>query len=118
MDLQFKSKQVFENYHKVAHHPKLTEFMWWFLELTGEAVVTSAWRRRPGIHNTDPLRALDLRSWLYNKPEKMADYINSKWSYDSLRPKLNVCIYHEVNKHGIHYHIQVSSYTVLREIVS
>lgn len=112
MDLQFKNETVFYNFTARALHPQLAAVLHWFWKRYFDVIVTSAWREQDsGIHNTDPLRAVDLRSWVFPDPEARADEINRAWLYDPLRTRLNVCIYHDTGR-GVHFHIQVHDRTV------
>lgn len=114
MFLEFKSENVFRNYHVVPHHFNLTEFEWWWLNEFGEAVVTSAYRYGDkGVHGQNPLRALDLRSWIYSNPKGMERYVNSVWVYDPKGPEKKCLILHNVRNKGIHFHLQVSDATII-----
>ena len=118
MGIEFKDKKAFDGFFKVRHHPKLAEFNWWFLETFGEIFVTSGWRKKTtdsGVHETDPLRAEDLRYSIYNNPEKMEKDINNTWIYDPARPRYKVCKLHDAGKErNMHFHIQVHNNTTRR----
>jgi len=115
--LQFKDNRIYAHFVEVPHHEKLVEFVAWFLGVFGEAVITSAHRSRKihsadsGIHMTDPLRAVDLRYYIYSAPEAVRDYTNLVWTYDPSRPHLQVCLLHNTGR-GRHFHIQVHDRTV------
>ncbi len=108
----FKNKQIFINAHKVMWHPLLMEVVWWIYEEREEIIITSAYREKPiyakdsGIHSTHPLRAVDIRSWIYNDPKRFEHRINSHWTYDSTRPQKRVAKYH-YGANGNHIHLQV-----------
>lgn len=81
-------------------------------------VITESYRdkRHPNdLHGTQPVRAIDLRSWCY--PDAMAyrimEWINKRWVYDSSRPKKVVAWIHD-SGNGIHLHIQVHPNTQRR----
>jgi len=113
MFVEFKSENVFRNYHVVPHHPNLIELEWWWLNEFGESVVTSAYRYNDkGVHGQNPLRGIDLRSWIYSNPEGMERYINTFWIYDPKRPKKKCVILHSKRDKGIHFHLQTSSATI------
>ena len=93
-----------------------------------ELIVTSDFRSKPihdkdpGIHGTNPLRAIDLRSWTMRNPELIEEKINKAWIYDTDRPQYNVCVYHEskrtqpdgtIKDLGFHFHLQVHDNTTL-----
>ena len=102
---QYKDESIYRNAHKVAWHPILLDFNLWFQERYPYLIITSAYRKT-GIHGTDPLRAEDLRSYVYLDPESIEHEINDIWVYDPDRPEKKVCIYHNVGR-GNHFHIQV-----------
>jgi len=113
--LQFKNEKVFRNFVAKPHHPNLIEVLWYILEKCGEVVVTSAYRYGDrGVHGTDPLRAVDLRSWIYSDgfQEFLLKEVNETFTYDPQREKMKVMIKHNVRDKGIHFHCQVSSRTV------
>jgi hypothetical protein len=72
-------------------------------------------RHRNDLHGTIPVRAIDIRSWIY--PDKFAydimSWINRRWIYDPDRPKMVVAMIHNSGK-GIHFHIQICSKTIIR----
>ena len=120
-DIQFKSYEIAHNFCDVQVHPKLTDLLLWIMEYTGEIIVTSARRYRTihekdsGIHLTDPLRAVDLRSHIYNCSEKVAEIINTAWQYDWRRKTLRCAVLHDTGL-GRHLHIQIHERTRRRDI--
>jgi hypothetical protein len=77
-------------------------------------VVTESYRkkRHPNdLHGTDPVRAIDIRSWCYRDAETVARDINSKWAYDPARPHMKVAVLHDSGQ-GEHIHLQVHPRTV------
>ena len=114
--MRCKNKQVFINYHSHAKHPALIELNWW-LEGRVEVIITSAYRKYyihtkdSGIHTVLPIRAEDLRSWIFKNPHKIEKLINDNWIYDPKRPKLKCCVLHDSGQ-GVHFHIQVHDNTV------
>lgn len=121
----------------MSWHPKLVELMVWLTvslhtDHGNNLVVTSAWRPKKihhndsGIHITNPLRAFDLRShrWVADadgghyvsifgvEPEQIRDAVNHCWQYDSDRPNLKVCVFHNTGL-GWHMHMQVHPHTTL-----
>ena len=76
-------------------------------------VVTESYRKqkhRNDLHGTDPIRAIDIRSWCYTYPEGVADWINETWIYDPDRPDMKCAILHDAGS-GMHFHIQVHPMT-------
>ena len=80
---------------------------------------TEGWRaaRRSGdVHNTVPLRAVDLRSWFYQPTvaEDIEWNINKIWEYDPNRPDMKCAWIHD-SGNGIHFHIQTHPNTRRRQ---
>jgi len=119
MNIAFKSDNIFKNFCKVPHHPVLDDLICWLHENKIERIVTSAYRANKihpadsGIHTTNPLRAIDLRSWTIRNPNIVRDKINNAWLYDPARPGKKVCVYHTTGR-GYHFHLQVHDNTRLK----
>lgn len=60
------------------------------------------------LHSTDPVRAVDLRSWIYtdSELESLILEVNTLWEYDSTRPSMKCCVLHDSGG-GKHLHLQV-----------
>ena len=123
MNIAFKNDDLFRSFCTIPRHPILIEVMLWmnYLKIGRqrlELIVTSDHREKlihdkdPGIHNTDPQRAIDFRSWTMRNPEIIKEKINKAWIYDPNRPKFKVCVYHNIGQ-GHHFHIQVCKNTKL-----
>ncbi len=98
-----------------TYHPFLVEVLEWFSLIAGfQLVFTSGYRLTTGVHGTDPCRAMDIRSRVFQHPQAVADMINARYEYDPLRPEMQVAIYHDVGR-GKHIHIQVHGLTRRRE---
>ena len=108
--LKFKDEKIMHNFCDVRIHPILTDIINYILQLHGEVIVTSAFRpikihqTDSGIHSTDPLRALDIRHYIYNNPDALVDIVNRKFTYDPKRPTKKCAIFH--NTKGWHIHLQ------------
>lgn len=109
----FSSRPVFNNAFYVGWHDRLVDVVEWLTGILDELpTITSTWRPGDkGVHGTDPLRAIDLRSRGYDA-KKLTDIINDHWQYDSTRPGKKVAILHDVGR-GNHIHIQVHDNTVI-----
>ena len=106
--LDFKTENVFQNFVRNRLDRTMGVLLWWWMTQFYEAVITSAYRNDGGIHGTDPLRALDLRSWIYSNPQGMETYVNDIWTYDPKRPDMKVCWWHDAGKpKNKHFHLQV-----------
>lgn len=119
MNIAFKNNELFRSFCTIPRHPNLIEVLLWVSHLKKmEIVVTSDFREKPihdndpGIHGTNPLRAIDLRSWIIRNPELVAEKINKAWIYDPNRLKFKVCVYHDIGQ-GHHFHLQVCNNTKL-----
>jgi len=114
--VSYKTDRVFENCHIVSWHPNLIRVSIWIVETAGEVVYTSGYRPKlihdddSGIHTTDPLRAFDLRHYIYDKPDGLCRRINRVWTYDPKRPNIPVALLHDTGL-GKHFHIQVHDNT-------
>ena len=74
-------------------------------------VVTDFYRKGSrGVHGTDPVRGLDIRSWIYPDPRAIEFEINDNWIYDNTRPDKQVALYHNAGS-GYHFHLQVHPLT-------
>ncbi len=120
MHIAFKNNELFRSFCTIPRHPILIDVLIWVSQLKKmEMIVTSDFRDKrihandPAIHGTNPLRAIDLRSWTMRNPDLTKDKINSVWVYDPSRPKLQVCVYHDIGK-GYHFHLQVCDNTKQR----
>lgn len=116
-----KDKSVLRGLMEKKFHPTLIEIANYIAKKYG-MVITESYRepRHPGdVHSTDPVRAIDLRSWCYETKgtsEKILDDVNSRWEYDPKRPgKYKVMIIHEVDGGAIHAHVQVHPNTRFRK---
>ena len=64
-------------------------------------VITEGYRPKQhqnDLHGQIPVRAIDIRSWIYICPQKLADKINFAWIYDPTRLNMKVAIYHRPKK--------------------
>lgn len=124
LNISFTSPEVFKNFAEVELHSKMTDLLLWiskrFVNGLSQIVVTSAYRpakiyeKDSGIHSTKPLRAVDLRHWAFSDAGVVVRNIQANWVYDPGRPLLQVCLLHDVGQ-GLHFHLQVSDKTILRE---
>ncbi len=81
-------------------------------------VMTESYRQQRhanDLHGIEPVRAVDLRSWVYDgdKAHKIKDEINNLWVYDPKHPDKQVAIIHDAGQ-GIHFHIQTHPRTERR----
>ncbi len=84
-------------------------------------VMTESYRKklhRTDLHGTQPVRAIDLRSWCYtdSQAQEINHEINRKWEYDPDRPDKKCAIIHRTGTGAIHFHIQVHPHTRRRAI--
>ena len=112
--LTVKDEHIFQNLFQNAWHPILVDLLEWIrmTMLKPLPVITSAYRPGDkGVHGTDPLRAVDLRSHGLDA-HAVCDSINEHWQYDSTRPKMRCAIFHDVGQ-GPHIHLQVHDRTCI-----
>ena len=114
--IQVKNVEVLKALLSRRIHPMLLEIIFWIAEKHG-LCFTEAYRAPRGrgdIHCTDPLRAVDLRSWFYEEDVayNIESSINQIWQYDPSRPDMRVAMIHQVEGGALHFHIQVHPNTV------
>jgi len=96
--IRVDSPDVVASVFRVGWHPKLIEILsWLYGHYPGRIVLTcghrkSKWTNRPDVHNTDLLRAGDLRSREFPNPEVVEAWINQNWDYG--KEPYQVCKYH------------------------
>ncbi len=91
--LQIKNPTILQELVSVPWHPQLIEIISWLsYKFRGHIYFTSGYREEDGIHGTDPLRAIDLRSRVFDNPIEVRDLINLNWDYG--KTNYQVCIYH------------------------
>lgn len=99
---------------ETAWHPSLISLLIWMVVRYSKdkILLTSAYRKGDkGVHGTLPLRGFDLRSYVFDNPEKICDDINTCFKYDPERPDKKCAIYHDVGN-GIHLHLQCHPNTI------
>jgi hypothetical protein len=119
--IRVKDTAVLRGLMEKRFQPMLVEVADYVAEKYG-MVITESYRepRHPGdVHATDPVRALDLRSWCYETQgtaKQIEADINSKWEYDPKRPgRYLVARIHKVAGGGLHFHVQVHDNTRRRD---
>ena len=119
MKIEYKDEAVFHSCCIVPWHPILIDVTCWIQELFSDyekpLIITEGGRKsknKNDLHSTDPLRAVDIRSWVLRTPDIIASDINRNWQYDMRRPTMMVCVYHDAGS-GLHFHIQVHPNTFL-----
>lgn len=114
-EIRIKNSNVLNGLMGHKFHPKLTKIICWLADNYG-FVMTESFRPsiHPGdIHSTNPVRAVDIRSWCYENgvAEDIRDAINNTWMYDPHRPNMDCALIHDAGN-GVHFHIQVHQNTV------
>jgi len=109
--IQVKNVDVLKALLNRKIHPTLLDIIFWIAEKYG-LCFTEAYREPRGrgdVHCTDPLRAVDLRSWFYENDHAyfIEGEINRRWQYDPARPDMKVAMIHSVDGGALHFHIQV-----------
>ena len=108
--IKVKDSSVLYSLLRVPYDETLISILTWIdNEFPGRIIITCGYRPGdPKCHGTIPCRAVDIRSWIFKKPELRMNYINHVWQYDYKRPTMKVCVYHE-SKPGAddwHFHLQ------------
>jgi len=81
----------------------------------GMQIITSLYRMDDdGVHGTLPLRGIDLRCKNHDMGKIIEKWTNERWEYDPTRPKMKVCLFHDVGR-GLHLHFQSHPNTGKRE---
>lgn len=114
--IDYKDPGVFAKLMVKPYDKKLTALLLWWLKEFHKAVVTESWRKmkhKNDLHGVIPVRAIDLRSWIYENPDGVAERVNSVWIYDPLRPDRKCCVYHDTGS-GKHFHLQVHPRTAMK----
>ena len=94
-------------------HPTLNEMVIELDAVAGPGMCTSAYRPNDnGVHGQMPVRGYDRRCRNAAMGNAIAQWINRKWQYDPDRPDMVCCIFHKLDAHGWHLHIQVHNNTV------
>jgi len=119
MKIEYKDEAVFHSCCIVPWHPILIDVTCWIWNYCNvefkPLIITQGWRpprNKNDVQGTNPLRAIDIRSWGFIEPEKVVQAINRNWQYDMRRPTMMVCVYHDAGS-GLHFHIQVHPNTFL-----
>ena len=107
--IRIKDISVFRSLSKVPIHPTLLDVIEWLdSKYPGMVVITDGHRPSDkGCHGTEPLRAIDLRSWVFQDPKFIEADIYNNWEYDCRRPRKSVCVFHKTDNGAYHFHIQV-----------
>jgi len=115
--ISFKDKKVLKGFAETQVHPKLIEILQFMLDSGVELIITESSRKKMhshDLHDVVPLRAVDVRSWIFDSPESVVALINEAYTYDPRRKYIQVCIYHDVGL-GKHFHIQVHPDTIRKQ---
>ena len=98
LGVRIDSSSVIASVFRVGWHPKLIEVVSWLYDHHPKRIVLtcghreSRWMNRPDIHNTDLLRAFDLRSREFANPTVTETWINQNWDYG--KKPYRVCKFH------------------------
>jgi len=111
--ITIKDTEVLNSILTHRAHPKMVELIVWFTVRYSQTVFTCAFEARdyPSVHDEDPYRGMDVRSWVFDDPQAVVDDINNHFQYDPERPEIKTAIYHDVGR-GRHIHLQVHDRTI------
>ena len=96
-------------------HHKLQALIRWVVTHYSNVTITESYRpqrHNNDLHGTVPVRAIDIRSWVYPDPDKIEETINGAWEYDFERPDMKCCVFHGPGENA-HFHLQVHKNTRL-----
>jgi len=106
--IKVKNISVYEGLTVPHHNTLLSVIKWLIRAYPGLIIITEGYRKgSEGCHGTEPLRAVDLRSWIFKDPRKIEKHINENWEYNQKRPGKQVALYHKTETGAYHFHIQV-----------
>ena len=117
MAIKIKNWKVLKGLTEVPTHIRMLGLQSWLTIRLSEVVFTSGYRKKKihakdsGIASVIPCRHRDIRSWIYNDPQKVVDDINEHWIYDPKRPEKKCAKYHDSGQ-GAHIHLQVHDNTL------
>jgi len=113
--ISIKDIPVFKMLLGKVYDPTLIEIISTVESFFPGIIITEGYRKDAGVHSTDPVRGIDLRSRNYTaeQTQTMKDFINKAWIYDPKRPAMKCCIVHDVGR-GIHFHVQTHPRTARR----
>jgi len=114
MIIKIKNTEVLDSIMTHVFDPMLVKVLTDFCQATNYATITEGYRpqHHPNdLHGTDPVRAVDLRSWCYPEPTMLARDFNTVWEYDYKRPHMEVLVYHKSGRDARHFHLQVHPHT-------
>lgn len=107
MAIKIKNHGVLRNILRAVYDDDLILLIVWVVARYSNVVFTSGYREEDkGVHGTSPCRGIDIRSRVYEEPQKVADDINTHFIYDPERPEKKCAKYHDTGK-GLHIHLQV-----------
>jgi len=125
MSIKVKNHKVLMSLLAVPYHQNLIQVLVWVSIRYHDLVITSGYRDGDkGVHGLKPCRGIDIRSWIYNDPQKIVDDINSYWEYDTQRKYhiingnkklLLTAKYHDTGS-GDHIHLQAHPRTKYHNI--
>jgi len=95
--IEIKNKDVLFSLLHWTYHTTLKALIIWIVNEVTKIVITEGHREelhKGDVHATIPARAIDIRSWIYAKPELLQDKINKNWVYDATRPHMKCAVLH------------------------
>lgn len=96
--IRIDNADIIASVFRVGWHPKLIEVVSWLYKHEPDRIVLtcghrrSRWMNRPDVHNTDLLRAFDLRSREFANATITAAWVNQNWEYG--KEPYSVCLFH------------------------
>ena len=113
MNIEIKNPSVLKSILTYPANPVLIDIISWLADNHG--ITITEWFREQthpnDLHGLSPLRASDVRSWVYDNPDKVCVEINKRWIYDPDRPHMKCALLHNSGQ-GEHIHLQTHPRTV------
>ena len=98
MSIIIANLDVLKGVGEVAWHPILTRLAQWCAARYSNFRISCAHEQRnyASVHDTDPLRGLDIGTKKFDDPKLVEQDINQCWEYDHTRNNLTCAVYHAI----------------------
>jgi len=125
-DIRLKNENVFRGLALHLFSLRLVDIICWIIAAFNFVLLTESFRHqrhKNDLHGTKPVRAIDIRAWIYPNPIKVVRAINKQFIYDPNRPHKKVAVYHQNSKKdpkadpktGVGYHMHIQTHPNTRE---
>ena len=97
MTIEIKNKDVLISLLQWQFHTILQNLIGWWIDNIGSIYITEGYRKKKhfhDLHGSNPVRAIDARSRIYVKPDRVVNKANNHWVYDPNRPHMKCVVFH------------------------